>query len=324
MRIIEAGGGDGIPTGREAFERWVGDERTELRRRLAEEGAILLRGFLSGEPEAFQGFIDALGAPPMRYQGGVTPRSQVRSSVYTSTDAPSFLPIPLHNEMSYSDRYPAVLAFCCQEPPRRGGRTPLADTRAVWRELAAEVRDPLEREGLRYEQTLPESSRRTKSWPEMFETSDRGEVDHLCDELDIEATWRNDGSLRIVRTRPASVAHPLTGDRVWFNQINVYHPSFSAELGHAGRPLLAALLRGLERLPGDLAPSHPIEVRFGDGTPVPREVVDGARATLWRHEVSFPWRRGDLLLVDNLASAHARQPFRGSRSILAALFEEWA
>ena len=36
-------------------------------------------------------------------------------------------------------------------------------------------------------------------------------------------------------------------------------------------------------------------------------------------EVSFPWHRGDVLLVDNLLAAHGRNPFAGERKILVAL-----
>jgi len=39
-------------------------------------------------------------------------------------------------------------------------------------------------------------------------------------------------------------------------------------------------------------------------------------------EVSFPWQEGDVLLVDNVAVAHGRRPFRGERKILVALGDE--
>jgi hypothetical protein len=37
------------------------------------------------------------------------------------------------------------------------------------------------------------------------------------------------------------------------------------------------------------------------------------------HTLREPWRSGDLLLVDNLRTAHSREPFEGPREVLAAL-----
>ncbi|TLZ54349.1 MAG: TauD/TfdA family dioxygenase, partial [Gammaproteobacteria bacterium] len=32
-----------------------------------------------------------------------------------------------------------------------------------------------------------------------------------------------------------------------------------------------------------------------------------------------PWQAGDLMLVDNLRTAHGREPFEGSRQVLVAM-----
>jgi alpha-ketoglutarate-dependent taurine dioxygenase len=35
--------------------------------------------------------------------------------------------------------------------------------------------------------------------------------------------------------------------------------------------------------------------------------------------LSFPWQRGDVLLVDNFLAVHGREPFSGERRILVAM-----
>jgi hypothetical protein len=35
--------------------------------------------------------------------------------------------------------------------------------------------------------------------------------------------------------------------------------------------------------------------------------------------VREPWRAGDLMLVDNIRSAHSREPFEGAREVLVAM-----
>jgi hypothetical protein len=36
-------------------------------------------------------------------------------------------------------------------------------------------------------------------------------------------------------------------------------------------------------------------------------------------EVVFPWRAGDILMLDNVLTAHARRPFAGERRLLVAM-----
>ena len=60
---------------------------------------------------------------------------------------------------------------------------------------------------------------------------------------------------------------------------------------------------------------------YGDGSPIPDQDMAHVLAVYARLEVSFPWQRGDVLLVDNVLAAHARNPFTGERKILVALGE---
>ena len=40
-----------------------------------------------------------------------------------------------------------------------------------------------------------------------------------------------------------------------------------------------------------------------------------------RADVRFPWREGDVLMLDNMLVAHARLPFTGARKIVVAMGE---
>jgi hypothetical protein len=37
--------------------------------------------------------------------------------------------------------------------------------------------------------------------------------------------------------------------------------------------------------------------------------------------VSFPWQRGDILMLDNILAAHGRAPYEGPRKILVGMTE---
>ena len=77
---------------------------------IVEHGAVLLRGFDvqgAGEFET----LCRTGTPDLLdYTGGGSPRSLVSGKVYTSTEFPAHLEVYLHNELSYSEEWPARLS----------------------------------------------------------------------------------------------------------------------------------------------------------------------------------------------------------------------
>ena len=65
----------------------------------------------------------------------------------------------------------------------------------------------------------------------------------------------------------------------------------------------------------------PRNVYFGDGTPIPDEVVARIGDLYEELCVEPPWEAGDLIALDNMLVAHARRPFSGERKILVAMAE---
>ncbi len=78
--------------------------------------------------------------------------------------------------------------------------------------------------------------------------------------------------------------------------------------------------RYLQRVYGGRA-AFPYEIRYGDGEAMPFEDLIAVYDALDREELSFPWQRGDLLLVDNMLVAHGRNPYRGHRDTQVMLFD---
>ncbi|MFD0392360.1 TauD/TfdA family dioxygenase [Streptomyces nogalater] len=62
----------------------------------------------------------------------------------------------------------------------------------------------------------------------------------------------------------------------------------------------------------------PRHAYYGDGTPIPDEVIEEIRAVYRELAVSFPWRRGDVMLLDNMLACHGREPYQGDREVLVA------
>ena len=65
----------------------------------------------------------------------------------------------------------------------------------------------------------------------------------------------------------------------------------------------------------------PFDVRYGDGSPVTLDELLPVYEAMERLTVSRPWREGDILLLDNVAVAHGRNPYEGRRDVRVALFD---
>ena len=101
------------------------EERGSLIAKLRGAGALLFRGFPKLTIAEFARFArDLAGRQLLHYVAGASPRTQLGGGVYTSTEYPSGITIPLHNELSYTFEWPEYLFFYCVTPPAAGGETP--------------------------------------------------------------------------------------------------------------------------------------------------------------------------------------------------------
>lgn len=283
-------------------QQWVDDK-------LHDHGVLLFRGFGIADQEVLQHLVQSVSGGLMNYVDGNSPRTKVSSGVYTSTEYPPEFFISMHNELSYSAQWPARLFFCCAIPPREGGETPLIDSRRLLRELPDEVSDPFRERGVTYIRNLHAGQGFGPSWMDTFETEERADVEEHAERNGMSIEWMDDGSVRLSNTRPATMKHPVTGEEVWFNQADQFHPStHPAEVYDS----MMALYKGREE-------SMPQFVTFGDGSEIPEEMLDTIRSVTEEHLVLEPWQKGDLVLVDNMLAAHGRMPFKGPRKILVSM-----
>ncbi|HEY4933855.1 MAG TPA: TauD/TfdA family dioxygenase, partial [Terriglobales bacterium] len=63
----------------------------------------------------------------------------------------------------------------------------------------------------------------------------------------------------------------------------------------------------------------PRHVYFGDGTEIPDSVMDHVGEVYEKYSVRFTWREGDMVSLDNMLAAHARDSYVGPRKIVVAL-----
>ena len=286
--------------------QWAADEHEWIEVRLLQYGAVLLRGFDVETPQDFERFCKAIDPHLLNYAGGDSPREAITGKVYTSTTYPAHLEIPLHNELSYRLQWPRKLFFYCHEAPREGGATNLADSRRILQAIDPEIRQQFADKQVAYTQNLHDGWGLGKSWQETFETDDRNRVEEHCRKNGIEFRWTDQG-LWTRTVCPGIIEHPETGEPVWFNQADLWH------LSSRGRVNQEKLL---EVMGEDGLPSN---ATYGDGTPITTDELEVVRRAYRETEASFPWQRGDLLVLDNVLVAHGRKPFQGQRRVLVAM-----
>lgn len=285
---------------------WAKTGRESLRTLRLRHGALLFRGFGFREPAEFQEFV-ALFTDLQTYQGGASRRSKVEGLVYTSTDVAAHYEIAQHHESAYTPALPAIIGFFCATPPATGGETPLADARRVTAGLPAGLKERFQAKGLRYVNNLPDRFGFGKSWQAQFETEDREVVEARLRDGGYEWTWKPDGGLRTELRCESLLPHPETGELLWVNQADHWHPS---GLHGDTRAKLAKVM---------VEADFPMNVTHGDGSPVAEDDLEVVRSVVRSETVQFPWERGDVLICDNFLVSHGRRSFTGDRRVLVAL-----
>jgi alpha-ketoglutarate-dependent taurine dioxygenase len=193
------------------------------------------------------------------------------------------------------------------QPAGRGGETPIADSRRVYQLIDPRIKARFIEKQVMYVRNY--GDRFDLRWQQVFQTESQAEVEQFCRRAGIECEWRERDRLRTRQRCQAVAAHPVTGEMVWFNQAHLFHVSnLETSIG-------AALLEEFreEELPRN--------AYHADGSPLEASMLDEIRRVYSTEAVSFPWKEGDILLLDNMLAAHGRTPFVGSRKMLVGMCE---
>ncbi|HEX2090930.1 MAG TPA: TauD/TfdA family dioxygenase [Longimicrobiaceae bacterium] len=285
---------------------WAQGHRDEIESLVLKHGGLLFRGFGLNGSEDLNRFVSAVSAGPLEYQERSSPRTHVANRVYTSTEHPADQEIFLHNEQSYNLTFPLRILFHCVVAAEEGGATPIADVRRVYERIDPEIRRRFEEKGYMYVRNFGDGF--GLSWQEAFQTDDPEQVEAYGRQNRIEIEWKDGGRLRTRQVRRMVAKHPRSGDTAWFNHATFFHRT---TLDPSVRAAFEAAFHREEDFPNNTL--------YGDGTPIEPEVMDRLRAVYRECTVSFPWQAGDLLMLDNMLTAHAREPFKGPRKILTAM-----
>ncbi|OKL60077.1 hypothetical protein UA08_04939 [Talaromyces atroroseus] len=287
-------------------------------------GAVLIRGLPLQTPDDYSKVAHAFGFRPHVEVGRPPLRTVLAPNVKTANEGPPELPIWPHNEYGWSTINPAWLTFSALKIPEEGGATPITSSIYIadqLSKLAPKFLSDLRAKGAKYTYRYTVNPLVSNTG-----TSVRGAYgQHVTDDDDEETArkkieaevrrhsdrfeWHPDGSLSVTHVVPAIRIHKPTEATVFFGNLT---SAWGRSRHH-----------GATRSPfrGDDGSYHP-PPQFGDGTAMDVEDLDLLLDLAEKGAVDIHWEQGDLVLLDNYAVQHSRKPWKGTRQVLAALWDD--
>lgn len=246
---------------------WVQENVAALENNLLKFGGILLRNFDISSISEFNKVAQALCPALLDYVYRSTPRTRLGGKIYTATEYPKERSIPLHNENSYSKSWPKKILFYSAVVASKGGETPLADSRNVYKKIDPAIREKFEKKKVLYVRNY--TSGIDLSWQEVFQTDKKEEVNQYCTDNDITFEWQeNEPKLITKQICQATFQHPISREKVWFNQAHLFHISSLEENDRLS--LIKEV--GEHNLPRNAF--------YGDGEPIEKDVLTDRKSVV--------------------------------------------
>lgn len=271
---------------------------------LAIAGSVLLREFASLSLTSFRKGLTALVEEFLEAQGEHTPADS-RDRIYNPVTYSPERKLLWHNENSFNACWPEMIAFGVLRAAENGGESLLVNSRLMLSQLDPLVVEEFRAKGVQYVRRMGLGIDR--HWRDILASASKAEAEAHCSKEGVAFRWLDADVLETRVTRRATVSHPVTGEECWFNQVPHWHRQCLEP--EVRRDLLSLL--GEEMMPRDC--------RFGDGSVIPNVTVNHILETYHSLEVPIAYQEGDVLIVDNVATAHGRNPYEGKRELLVAM-----
>ncbi|EHL29664.1 TauD/TfdA family dioxygenase [Legionella drancourtii] len=308
----------------------IAEHRAELLVQLIQYGAILFRGFACVDEDYFSQVIDLCGlgrrCDTRDYD---LPRTVLQNDIYTSSDLPSYVPLPLHHEKPRSKNPPHNIYFCCVTPALKGGGTIFANAESIWQDMPQAIQQKIMEHGVIYKQFFHGKTMKyaalkkilgqgsIRRWEEYFAMDEKQTIEKKLMQNQQDWEWVNNGRDLIVSTHlPGVLPHPLTHNLTWFNSaayLNYYANFLYGELKQLS---FAKYLAARYLILKDI---FPIVCHYGNDTAFSADEVEQINQIIQNHTRVVHWHKGDFMIVDNFTLMHGKQPHEGNRLLYSCM-----
>lgn len=273
---------------------------------LEASGAVLMREAAVDGADALADLAADLGLQALVQLEPFAARQPLGRGVWTQPTWPSNSPMCMHHELGWQRQPPPFLLIACLQPAESGGATGVADGRAVLPLLPDRIAERARQHGWslvrRYAGGLV-----GMPWQEAFAGFDEAELEAYAAAEEIELEW---GPQALVTRRIRPAIRPTGADGggdgdgglAWSNLL-----AFCSEwtMDPMVRDYLVSAL-GREGLP--------FETSYGDGEPFTAADVAEVNGAYEQATARIELRAGDVLLLDNIRTAHSKEPYTGERT----------
>jgi alpha-ketoglutarate-dependent taurine dioxygenase len=320
------------------FLAWYQKNLEWMNEATADYGGILFRGFPISSPVDFDNMIETLN-PDMKAEIylGTTPRFRVNGTkfIQTASEAPKFVSIPTHIELSFSKQPPKRIYFYAETiNPPPGGHTPFTDFRSVWDNISPALKQQMLQRGLVYERWYRDESNYAidplvhKSWQSMFLTSNKTLVTAMAYEQGYVASWDDKNDLLLKHIAVIARVNEKTQREFWCTHYNVLHAAtyaipyaWDAQILNSKKSAFIAILMHLW-----VQGRHMLGYHYGSNTLYADNETDLSwddamhiRRVIANSTWMFAYEKGDVVMLDNHRIAHGRTPwYTGKRSVMVA------
>lgn len=320
---------DDLKLGSRPLLTFISKNQDEIKKQLNQYGAILFRGFSCDNVDYFSQAIELCGlGSRVSTKDYEIARTLLPNEIYTSSDLPGSIFLPLHHEKPRSKNPPHHVYFCCATPALLGGGTILADAYSVWMDMPKKIQDKIVQYGVTYKQFFHGKTinyfllkkivgkNSVRTWAEFY-ANDKAQIEKKLMEDNLSWSWINKGkNLIVTNNLPGRLIHPVTNKPLWFNVSGYlnYYDNFLY-----GKLLTLPWVKYLAyryMITKDLLP---IVCHYGNGQPFKFNEIVEINQVLQNHTCVLKWQKGDFIIVDNFTFMHGKQAHQGDRLLYSCM-----